>query len=128
MPPNETKEGSIAELIRKRRGGAGKRKLSEDDKLILILAGLPHEKNMEVDSGYNKNGIMEFLIRGRSLGTRSIGDLLIRLEKSGNIRKRESKKHERGDFFYYKTDKGNQLLYKIKERRGLLPPVNDLEE
>jgi len=109
------------------RGGPGKRKLSEEDKLILILAGLPHEKNMDTEDGFNKNGIMEYLIRGRSLGTRSIGDLLIRLEKSGIIFKRPSKKHERGDYFYYKTDKGNNLLNKIKEKRGLLPPADDFE-
>jgi len=42
------------------RGGPGKRKLSEEDKLILILVGLPHEKNMDTEDGFNKNGIMEF--------------------------------------------------------------------
>jgi len=109
------------------RGGPGKRKLSEEDKLIFILAGLPHEKNMDTEDGFNKNGIMEYLIRGRSLGTRTIGDLLIRLEKSGIIFKRPSKKHERGEYYYYKTDKGNNLLNKIKEKRGILPPADDFK-
>jgi len=107
------------------RGGPKKRKLSEEDKLIRILAGLPHQNNMEVDSGFNKNGIMEYVIRERSLHHRAIGNLLTRLEDSGNITKRPSKKHERGDFFYYKTDKGNELLNKIKEKRGLLLPEED---
>jgi len=107
------------------RGGPAKRKLTEEDKIIRILSGLPHQDNMDVDSGYNKNGIMEYVIRERSLHHKAIGDLLTRLEDSGIITKRPSKKHERGDFFYYKTDKGNQLLFKIKETRGLLPPKDD---
>ena len=107
------------------RGGPKKRKLSEEDKLIRILAGLPHQSNMDVDSGFNKNGIMEFVIRERSLHHKAIGDLLTRLEKSGIIIKRPSKKHERGDYFYYKTDKGNNLLNNLKEKRGILPPKDD---
>ena len=109
------------------RGGPGKRKLSEEDKLLRILSGLSHQQNMETDPGHNKNGIMEYLIRGRSTSDKTISDLLIRLEKSGIITKRPSKKHERGDFYYYKTDKGNNLLMKIKDKRGLLPPTDDFE-
>ena len=107
------------------RGGPTKRKLTEEDKIIRILSGLPHQNNMETDAGFNKNGIMEFVIRERSLHHRAIGDLLTRLEDSGNITKRPSKKHERGDFFYYKTHKGNELMNKIKEKRGLLLPNVD---
>ena len=107
------------------RGGPAKRKLTEEDKIIRILSGLPHQDNMDVDSGFNKNGIMEFVIRERSLHHKAIGDLLSRLEESGIITKRPSKKHERGDFYYYKTDKGNKLLFKIKEKRGILPPKDD---
>ena len=109
------------------RGGPSKRKLSEEDKIIRILSGLPHQNNMETDPGYNKNGIMEFVIRERSLHHKAIGDLLSRLEESGIISKRPSKKHERGEYYFYKTDKGNNLLYKIKEKRGLLPPIDDFE-
>ena len=73
-------------------GGPGKRKLTEEDKIIRILSGLPHKNNMEIDPGFNKNGIMEFVIRERSLHHRAIGNLLTRLEDSGNIMKRPSKK------------------------------------
>jgi len=109
------------------RGGPKKRKLTEEDKLIRILSGLPHQDNMEVDSGFNKNGIMEFVIRERSLHHKAIGDLLTRLEVSGIITKRPSKKHERGEYFYYKTDKGNNLLNSIKKTRGILPPKYDFD-
>lgn len=109
-------------------GGPGKRKISEEDKIFRILSRLPHESLKEVEPGYNKNGVMEEILQSRSLNDKAITALLKRFEDSGIITKRESRKHERGTFFYYTTDKGIQLLEKMKEIRGILPPVNDLND
>ena len=109
-------------------GGPGKRKLSEENKIFRILSRLPHENLMKTESGYNKGGIMEKVLRGRSLNDKAITTLLKRLEDSGIITKRESEKHERGNFYYYTTDKGIKFLEHSKVSRGLLPPVDDLSD
>ena len=108
-------------------GGPGKRKITEEDKIFRILSRLPHESLMVAEPGYNKNGVMEEILHSRSLNDKAITTLLKRFEDSGIITKRESRKHERGTFYYYTTDKGISLLEKMKDIRGILPPVDDFE-
>ena len=103
------------------RGGPGKPKLSREDKVIRLLIGLPHVQFMANNPGKNKNDINGLI--SETANWRTTIELIADLEASGCITKRAAEKHERGDYYYYVTDKGVTLIEKMKEIRGLRQPL-----
>ena len=91
------------------RGGRGKAKVSEDEKIMRILTILPHKdiigtgKEIEPCS---MSVIQRRALRDTSTNTGPLSKLLVKLIKTDNAYKRLPAKHERGSGFYYKTDKG----------------------
>jgi len=98
------------------RGGPGKLKLSRDDKVIKILTNLPHVNHMSSNPGMNKNTISDLLPGTPNWNT--LNQLIDDLDASACIIKRPAEKHERGDYYYYVTDKGKTFIEKYMEARG----------
>jgi len=120
MPPDKTKEGSIDELIRKRRGGGGKPRLSRDTKVKTILINLHDEIQMSSNTAYHPGHYMGEIIRFfPSPNWRDIPKLMEELCEAGVLTYREGRKDERGDQYFYRTEKAKSTLEDIEKFREL---------
>ena len=120
MPPNETNEGKLDELVRKRRGGKGKGRLSRYIKVKIILTKLHDEIQMTSDTAYHPGHYMGEIIRFfPSPNWRDMPDLMEELQKSGVIISREGRQDERGEYYYYRTEKARETLEDIEKMKEL---------
>jgi len=125
MPPNETKEGSIDELIRKRRGGRGKPRLDRNARVLLILKNLPDEFQMTSKVAYHPGLYMNKIVRlFPSPNWTEIPSLIEQLSEAGIVTYREGEEDERPPKYYYRTATAVEVLKnleKIEELRQGLP-------
>jgi len=106
-------------LTRKRKGGKFKVRQSEETKMLYILTRLPHSQMSDnILNGRHISQILDFI--PGSQNQKVIQRIVDKLEQTRNIEKKEASKSDRVKYYYFKTDKGDTLLKKIIEKRGLL--------
>ena len=114
------KTGKLDDLVRRRRGGRGKPRLSREAKVTVILENLPNSSQMDSKTAYNPGLYMGEIVKlFPSSNWRDIPELVDELCDTNVVTFRKGEKHERPDKFYYRTEEAITVLNKIEEIRSM---------
>jgi len=112
------KKAKLDDLVRKRKGGRGKSRLSRETKVMIILTNLPNSLLMSSKTAYNPGVYMGEIVKlFPSSNWRDIPDLVEELCNNKVVTFRNSEKHERPEKFYYRTEEAVEVLDTIERFR-----------
>jgi len=112
------KKHKLDDLVRKRKGGRGKSRLSRETKVMIILTNLPNSFLMSSKTAYNPGVYMGEIVKlFPSSNWRDIPDLVEELCNNKVVTFRNSEKHERPEKFYYRTEEAVEVLDTIERFR-----------
>jgi len=112
--PAEKKQ-NLDDLVRKRRGGRGKPRISRETKVKIILINLPNSSLMSSKTAYNPGVYMGEIVKlFPSSNWRDVPSLVAELCDNDVVTFRKGEKHERPEKFFYRTEKAVKTLDNIE--------------
>jgi len=113
------KKHKLEDLVRKRRGGRGKSRLSRDTKVKMILDYLPNSSLLSSKTAYNPGRYMAEIVNiFPSSNWNIIPSLVNELCDTNVVTSREGEKHERPEKFFYRTEEAIDLLDQLEKIRS----------
>ena len=104
----------IDKLVRKRKGGRGRSRLTDSAKMRIILSKLESAKYMDYRPGHSSAQILRFIPRSENWTDTKIIEKLVNGE---HIVSREGRADERGEKYFYKTEKGESFRVMLEPTR-----------
>ena len=113
------KKHKLDDLVRKRKGGRGKSRLSRDTKVKMILDYLPNSSLLSSKTAYNPGVYMGEIVKlFPSSNWNIIPSLVKELCDTNVVTFREGEKHERPEKFFYRTEEAIDLLDQLEKIRS----------